>query len=607
LDAQAVKTLNIKGTGDLTISASDLAAAPTIDASTTTGVIKFTGETAATTTTFTGGSGATTVSTASTGIVKVTTFAGADVVDFLTAANTATVSTGAGNDEVRVGAQSQVTSADSIDGGDGIDTITISDATINGTTKTALAAGTKNFEIVRTTNVAEVAIDFNALSSWDIVQVSVASTATAAASTTSGVAGIAAVAATMENPDVLHILANRTGQVGSKITGTAGVDVGGTGGDALTITPRTDTGSNAATVKLIGNVTLTGGAGAASSAPAAADADAGGVGGIAFNAPSIEVINLDISGTNATGVAADTVTFTGGAAGAAAAGGVSVAGTAGSTMVVGTNATINITSSLTGSTAVVNNNLTLGTVVGTNVTINASTFAGKLSVTAASGNVTITGGTAADTLTGGAGVDTISGGAGADVITGGAGADILSGGAGRDVFNIATAAHSSSTAADKISDFGKSTVALTAAQNAAMTDRAGFQATATGLSGAESDMLDMATTATLAAAATGTDVSAAVTTNPVVTGTISAKGIVTVAGAGASLVDTLAEWVAVALIMTAQNNVAAFEFNGNTYVVQEGVNAAGSDVVELTGVTGVTGIALVGASTATTVGDIFVI
>ena len=50
-----------------------------------------------------------------------------------------------------------------------------------------------------------------------------------------------------------------------------------------------------------------------------------------------------------------------------------------------TNATINITSSLTGSTAVVNNNLTLGTVVGTNVTINASTFAGKLSVTAASG------------------------------------------------------------------------------------------------------------------------------------------------------------------------------------------------------------------------------
>lgn len=158
---------------------------------------------------------------------------------------------------------------------------------------------------------------------------------------------------------------------------------------------------------------------------------------------------------------------------------------------------------------------------------------------------------------------------------------------------------------DKISDFGKASAAASAAQVTAMNNVAAFQAAATAQGGAEADMLDFAATATLAAAATGTDVSAAVTTNPVVTGTISAKGIVTVAGAGASLVDTLAEWIAVTKVMTANGNVAAFEFGGNTYVYQEA--GGGDDVVELTGVTGVTGVVLVGGAVAAAVGDIFVI
>jgi len=609
LAATAVKTLNIVGTGDLTIGASDLAAAPTINASTTTGVIAFTGETAATTTTFTGGSGNTTVSTASTGVVKVTTGAGADVVDFLTAANTATVSTGAGNDEVRVGAQAQVTSADSIDGGDGTDTITVTDGTINGTTRTTLATGIKNFEVVQTAATTGVIVDFNALSTYKTVSATGAdagvTAANAAAAAAQGTAGAASVALTTINDSTFNVSASRVGQAGQAVVADNAATTGGAGGAGISIVPNLDNGSNVATLKVIGGLTFTGGAGGAADGAN----DTTGAGGSAINASNIEVLNLDISGTNTASVGAATVTLTAGAAGALANG--AAAGAAGSGLVVGTNATVNITSSLTGATAAANNNLTLGTVVGTNVTINASTFAGKLSVTAASGNVTITGGSGADSLTAGAGNDTISGGAGADVITGGAAGDILSGGAGRDSFTIGTAGHSAKTTTtgnvtfDKISDFGKVTISATAAQVTAMNNVAAFQATATAQGGAEADMLDLAATATLAAAATGTDVAAAVTTNPAVTGTISAKGIVTVAGAGASLVDTLAEWIAVAKIMTANANVAAFEFGGNTYVYQEEAN--NDDVIELTGVTGVTGIVLVGGTGAAAVGDIFVI
>jgi hypothetical protein len=64
LAATAVKTLNIKGTGDLTISASDLAATVTVDASTATGKIAFTPE-ATTALTFKGGSGNDTLAFAS--------------------------------------------------------------------------------------------------------------------------------------------------------------------------------------------------------------------------------------------------------------------------------------------------------------------------------------------------------------------------------------------------------------------------------------------------------------------------------------------------------------------------------------------------------------
>jgi hypothetical protein len=435
----ALSTVTVSGAGATTIWGTTGAAIRNFDSSAATGAVTvdLSNSTAGTNLTFVGGSGNTSVTTNNTAALSVTTGAGKDTVNLSDAANTATINTGAGNDEVIVGAQGRITSVDSINGGEGTDTITISDATINATTKTALAAGTSGFEVVKTSNVAEVAINFQTLSTINTVQVGTASTATAAASATAGTAGIASVDATMESTaDVLIISASRTGQVGSIEDGAAdNADVGGRGGNGITISPFADSGTNAATVKFVGATTITGGAGAAVFATTAnATGDTGGAGGTALNAVNVETLNIDVSGTAAIGGSAGTVTLTGGAGGlktgAAATGGAT--GAAGDTLVVGTNATIVITSSLTGDTAVVHNDINLGTVVGNNVTINASTFEGKLTATAATGNVTITGGNAADSLTGGAGADSITGGAGNDTLSGAAGADTISGGIGND-------------------------------------------------------------------------------------------------------------------------------------------------------------------------------
>jgi len=601
LAATAVKTLNIKGSGDLTISASDLAATVSVNASTATGKITFTGETAATSTTFTGGSGATSFTSASTGAIIVTTGAAADTVDVSGSANTATISTGAGNDTVKVGASSNITAADVIAGGEGTDTITVSDATINATTKTNLALGVSGFEVVATTAVAEVTIDFEALNAYDVVTVATASTPSDAPG--AGVTGGAAIAATMESSgDQLIVSAARTGQAGNAAAATGGNDVSTAGGAGVSVAPKLDGGANVATIKFVGNADITGGAGGVSAGGAAGDT--GGNGGAGLTAANIETLNIDISGTKAagTGVVGDVVTFTGGAAGGAGTSGT--AGTAGSTVVVGTNATINLTSSLTGSTAAVHNDVDLGAVVGNNVTINGAAFKGAITATATGGNVALLGGEGKDKLTGGDGKDTVSGGAGSDTLDGAAGADVYTGGAGRDSFAVSNSG-TGTGAFDTIADFGKVTSALTAAQVQTISKTNGFgaaAASATSLGGAETDGLLFAATATFRAATTSINVGAVVTG---VTADISAKGLVSVGGANAAQVDTLAEWVSVAnLAATTNGNVALFEFSGSTYAFQQSDDT--DSLVQLIGVTGVTGGVVIGSNVAAAVGDIFV-
>jgi hypothetical protein len=218
LKATAVKTLNLNGSGDLTISATDMAAAVTINAASATGKVNVTGETGATSTTFTGGSGDTTFTTASTGTVSVTMAGGADTIDLSGGNSTSTVNAGAGNDRVLVGAASNVTAADSINGGDGTDTIVVSDATLNATTKTALALGVSAFELLESTATTAVTIDYNALSTYDSVRLSGAMGASTGGSNGGG--GDVSVTATMENADTLMISAARQGGAGG--AGSAG-------------------------------------------------------------------------------------------------------------------------------------------------------------------------------------------------------------------------------------------------------------------------------------------------------------------------------------------------------------------------------------------------
>jgi hypothetical protein len=437
-----------------------------------------------------------------------------------------------------------------------------------------------------------------------------ASGATGAVAATAGNASIAA--ANFENTDALVVSAARVGQAGGAAAATSAVNTSAVGGNGITVTPLLDNGANTASIKFIGNADITGGAGGASATPTGSEADVGGAGGTALSASMTETLNIEIAGTQASTGTADVVRFTAGAGGAAGTSGTSgTAGAAGSSVVIGANGTINITDSLSGATAALYNGLDLGTVVGTNANINASSFHGALTVTAADGNTVITSGSAADTLGGGTGINTMNAGLGNDIVTGGDGADVLAGGGGRDAFFIVTEAHSDTVAYDKIADFGKATSAMTAAEVAAMSDQANFVATATAKGGVEADFIDFFNTASIGAAASGTNVSDFVIGGSgTCTASISAKGIITLAGTNIASVDTLVEWTDIAhtMINSAQFRVAAFEFSGNTYVQEYGgVALTTDDLVQLTGVTGVTGIVALGGSVAAAVGDIFVL
>ncbi len=613
LAATASKNLNIKGSGDLTMALDMANSAVTINASTSTGKLILTGDTSATTTTFLGGSADTQFTTSTTGAVSITTGAGKDTVSVAGGDSTGSITLNGGNDTVLIGATTNLTVDDVINGGEGTDTVVVTDTTVGSTVKTNLAKALSGFEIVDTSGTAALTLDFDGLSTYNTIKVSAASSISAGATAgtnTNGTAGAAAVTvSTIENNDTLILAADITGGAGGVTVVGATVQTGGAGGAGVVLTPKLDNGSNIVNLILLGDTDVIGGAGGA----AADTTDTSGDGGTALDASLIETLNLVVVGTQTVAAGADTASF-------AAVGAVTtvIAGAAGKSIVVGTNSTINITSELDANTptAAVHNNLTLGTLVtGSNVNVNASTFKGNLSVTAATGNVTITGGDGADSLTGGSGVDTISGGAGKDVITGAAGGDVLSGGTGRDAFVIGTKAHSgtgtltgSTTSFDKISDFGKVSSAASATEVAAMSSVANFQSATLGKGGVDADMLGtLAVTATLGGVQAATDVKAAVTNAVSITATETAKGVLALSGAEAASVDTLTEWVAVANIMAATNgNVVVFEFGGNTYVFQQD-SGTGDDLVQLTGVTGVTGINLLGGSVAAVVGDIFVL
>ena len=252
---------------------------------------------------------------------------GAKNDDFTVGGGVDTVDAGDGDDLIKIAGN--LTKNDTIDGGAGDkDAIITDDATI-GATEKAQAAGVSNVEIFGTTETGAITVDFNALGSFDQVAIV-------------GTAADGRVSATMENGDAIIIDATRAE----------------TTNEALLITPELDNGNNVATVKISGGHDLTG-------------EDDG------ITAANIETLNLEIIGTKKTGTADETV--------------IADADAGENDIVIGTNGTIVLTSSLKDD-ATVHNNVDLGAVEGTNATIDGSAFKGNIKVATVDGNTTIKGG-----------------------------------------------------------------------------------------------------------------------------------------------------------------------------------------------------------------------
>ncbi|MBM2324296.1 MULTISPECIES: DUF4214 domain-containing protein [Marivita] len=174
------------------------------------------------------------------------------------------------------------------------------------------------------------------------------------------------------------------------------------------------------------------------------------------------------------------------------------------------------------------------------------------SANAGTDNQTLTVSTAAGTL---------------EVTAGGQTSDELTGGAGSDIFNFASG-DSTATAMDVITDFE------------------------TGDATIDFDTLNLGSTDVLADVLLANQIDVSQNSEDATPatdiGAIVQDGIIAVVGADAAEIDTLDEWGDVVLqVLTAQggNQVAAFEFEGSTYVVEENAN-----VIELADTVGIVGI-----------------
>lgn len=498
--ANATK-VNINSAGTLTLSATDFAATVAIDASASTGAVRVSTE-ASTAVTFTGGAGA---------------------------------------DRVNIGAITELTAADALNGGEGTDTFATSATSLDATALGVLATELTNFERLEftTTSTSAVSVDATDISVFNTLVFSAAVTgaAGAAAATGGGNAADLRTISGIENNDVIILSGSHVGGLGG--TASAGVNTGhdgGNGGDAIVLTPELDNGSNTVSLTLQAS-TFTGGAGGVGAASAS-----GGDAGDAINAANFETLNIVTAQNSAADLT--TITIAAGAAGAAPTGGA--AGTAGASVRVNTNGTINVSGDVA---------INLGTIAGTNASVNASALTKAITVVGEAGNNTLIGGAGKDNITGGLGYDVMTGGADADIFTIGLGATTTASDA-----QLASTGTTLNTSFEQITDYQKGVdfINLLASDDTALS---------------ESIVVNAGAVAGTAA--------------------IDSEGIATFASAD----DTLAEKIAAAVNgvvvggTAAAGQFAVFEHAGNTYIyVSDGTDAVavGDVLVQLTGVTGVT-------------------
>jgi len=394
----------------------------------------------------------------------VDTGAGADTVTVN--AGVVDVKTGAGDDTLVVTTTGNITggtnaAVDLIDLGDGTDTISTADATINASDKTWVSY-IKNSESIRTTATGEKTIDLDLLANTNIVSASLVATHAASAqaaaadvggsgATGTGSTGADALDFTGSNANsTLSLTTDLVGQQGQGCSAAAddAGDTGGAGGVGLDLNVTVDNGNNTATITLVDDADITGGAGGEGSHANST----GGTGGIGLDASQVDNLNIILSATDTT---ADAVAIAGGAAGTAGSG---TAGTAGGDISVAANGTITLTETMSGTATLATHvsSINLNNIVGSNVTVDASALTGAVTIDSTQGNTTITLGSGADTYTGTeGGIDTVNLGAGNDTMTHtGGGVDVITLGAGNDTIKVA-AAYDNSTDAMKITDFAR--------------------------------------------------------------------------------------------------------------------------------------------------------
>ncbi len=380
----ATTTLNVKGAAGLTVTAALPTAITKVDGSGITG---------------TGTTGALTVIMGSTGVATVVGGAGNDSLSVVSTTGNVSVDGGAGNDTIRAGAN--LTTTDTINGGDGTDdALTMTAASLAQFTAAPTTYLITNVETIGLTDPATAGATMSpAFVSATATRLNLANAATA----TNVTAGTATVVGGTSGDFIVGLggsLAANTANLQGSLTlttiGTGKTDTVTLTNSAIELTAGTNINVyNTQPIVTSGYEKLVVGTGTSSS-------------GVAMTTGTITV------GGTAGATSAETVAFTGAhrvtagviAADIVDASAMTFSGTAATlTMVTGSTAT-----TVTGS-------------AGFDILFGATGTAS--SITAGAGNDTINGGSANDTLLGGAGNDSIRAGGGNDSIDAGAGDDTI--------------------------------------------------------------------------------------------------------------------------------------------------------------------------------------
>ncbi|MBX9894574.1 MAG: calcium-binding protein [Nitrosomonas sp.] len=332
----------------------------------------------------------------SSGASNDTITGGSDADSITCGTGTDSIAGGGGDDAITFAAGTGLTTADTVDGGSGIDTVAL-------TGTTAVAA--TNFD-----NVSNIEV------------ITVANTTTAVAITTKDTLVAAGAALTLQAITLTSGVLTFDGS--AETDGTFAI-TGGSAGDTI------KGGS--------GNDTLDGGAGSNNITPGLGnDTVISGSGNDIFSFAAVTGLTSADSVDGGSGT--DTVALTGNAAFTAASDFDAVKNIEAITL-SNTNTDVSITTKDTLVSASAALTLTNAANSGVLAFNGSAETDGTFTVSGGTGNDVITGGAGSDTLSGSTGSDTLVGGGGNDTITSGAGSDSITGNGGADSITLGSSAN----------------------------------------------------------------------------------------------------------------------------------------------------------------------